>query len=851
MRNCLIVFTVLLFNITFTAFSVNILTENWDSGCINKDIWEMAGLEDGHIELVDLGAGDYAVEISNDKKEYETRIYSKLNIPRADDVRCTFRIWHDGSPGKMGFSGPWHHSPLPLTVTYPAAYTIEAGFISCIDSSDNPALKWFEAGNCTEMEKGADLDKALNKAYHSASSKESSLLIQVELGNDTGSRGYYSTDNGATWHCINLSDGKVIDTRGKASVSKWNGITVSSNRYNHIGFAPYNSKIYIDDIEVVNDSDKLSPPPKPYPDVEAKKLITSDMLKPDGKRYRAEVPDTLDLSQRAKLMVRGLTNFVNPKQRYVTFGQGYFNVNPAYMTQINGSEGHCCWSKNNEALIKARIMSGTEYNLEIASEMIQNMLGMRNVMNPTAHFPWMPRSMITLASIYQIHPDKEMKQLLDGWVAYQGTRLKYKDDYAYFDNSPPHLADSSLGVLGYTRVAFIHGTMIRQMSNWYRITGNKQALEIARLLKNFLIQEKFWQPESAPKAVASADRAHFMGHHHSFTTALMGLLWYAEVTNDHKLMEFVRSGYEYMRNFGLARIGMFAEMCTTGDMTQLALKLSDLGVGDYWEDADSYIRNQLVANQVTDGKLLESVVSKMPENTRELHPVYETADNVVQRNVGCYLSDASNPTVIRKKTMVWTICCNGNCTPALYYAWEATVREKDGLVQVNLLLNRASPWLDINSYLPYEGKVILKNKKSQKIAVRIPLWVDKDSVKAEINNKPADIYWLDRNLIFSKTKKSDEITINFPMVTSKEVYTLKWRERDFWYESTNPGSKWEPDDPPLKYTLTMKGNTLVDIEPRSQSPGYPLYQRDHMRDNNRAPMKEAVRYVPDKWPKKY
>ena len=29
---------------------------------------------------------------------------------------------------------------------------------------------------------------------------------------------------------------------------------------------------------------------------------------------------------------------------------------------------------------------------------------------------------------------------------------------------------------------------------------------------------------------------------------------------------------------------------------------------------------------------------------------------------------------------------------------------------MNLLLNRASPWIDVDSYLPYEGRVQLKNK---------------------------------------------------------------------------------------------------------------------------------------------
>jgi len=36
---------------------------------------------------------------------------------------------------------------------------------------------------------------------------------------------------------------------------------------------------------------------------------------------------------------------------------------------------------------------------------------------------------------------------------------------------------------------------------------------------------------------------------------------------------------------------------------------------------------------------------------------------------------------------------------ALYEAWDAIVRFENDVAQVNLLLNRASPWVEINSYL--------------------------------------------------------------------------------------------------------------------------------------------------------
>ena len=60
------------------------------------------------------------------------------------------------------------------------------------------------------------------------------------------------------------------------------------------------------------------------------------------------------------------------------------------------------------------------------------------------------------------------------------------------------------------------------------------------------------------------------------------------------------------------RLALFGEMCTVGDMNYLAVKLSQLGVGDYWEDVDRYTRNQLVEGQVTDADKLRRAAAASP-----------------------------------------------------------------------------------------------------------------------------------------------------------------------------------------------------------------------------------------------
>jgi len=580
---------------------------------------------------------------------------------------------------------------------------------------------------------------------------------------------------------------------------------------------------------------------------ETSDVIRIDRLKPMGDRYQATVPDTLDLAERARLSVHGLTSFLNPKANYGPYGHTYFNAHPAYMSDMPGGPPN--WGKIAESLIMARLMCGSDERLDIEEKMLKGMLasGWMKI-NPDAPTP-VSRVMLALMAVYQLDPNPALKEAIDRMAEEHCRVAKRKADYAYYYDGPPDEKDTILGVLGPWLNVFIQGCAIRPLSRWSVLSGQDKYLAFAGDLTKYLLKPELWKPESAPKAVVGADHGHFSGHHHSYTQALMGLLSYAGATHNARLKEFVRESYEYMRTFGIARIGLFGEGCTTGDMTFLAIKLSDLGVGDYWEDADQYVRNHLAELQITDGSRLKDAVEAMPggrgkNDTAQgpLDPNNETVDSVVDRNVGVFLSDATHPTRVPDHSLLYTICCTGNCTPAMYFAWESAVRCKEGIAQVNLLLNRASAWLDVDSYLPYEGKVILRNKTARRLSVRIPRWVDDRTVQCRINDRAARPFWVGRYLVFDALNERDVVSIEFPVVETTESYTLLWKQSEFWKESTHPGRSWQALATPVRYTCRFRGNTLVDISPRDQGPGYPLYLREHFK-KTQALMKQVTRYI--------
>ncbi|MEK7674256.1 MAG: hypothetical protein AAB676_00295 [Verrucomicrobiota bacterium] len=213
------------------------------------------------------------------------------------------------------------------------------------------------------------------------------------------------------------------------------------------------------------------------------------------------------------------------------------------------------------------------------------------------------------------------------------------------------------------------------------------------------------------------------------------------------------------------------------------MKLTDAGAGDYWDDVDGYVRNQLVEQQLTSRDLLEKLAPASPPH--KAVPPAETDDRVIERNIGGWTGHGAMHTLPN----TWIMhCCTANASQALYYAWEGIVREtSEGVVQVNLLLNRASQWLDVDSYLPYEGRVIIKNKTASRISVRMPAWVSRRDVRCAVASKPVGASWVGSYLVFDGLKRGSDIEIDFPVVETTTKASLD----------------------SVTYTLNFRGNTLV------------------------------------------
>ena len=554
----------------------------------------------------------------------------------------------------------------------------------------------------------------------------------------------------------------------------------------------------------------------------------------EGERYEAEVPATLDLAERAKAAVEVMT-----ADRQYSWGK----------LTIKGSK----WS---EAMPLLRLMTGSELNLSKDRESLEYVLD--TLPKATVHGCTSGRSLRGLSYYYQISRDPSMREAAAGVIDFFERNAIHRDHYAYypraathyggepfrvvqhkdypttsppkaFELEPPYESDPNFradpakgidndGAWYDSRfgIPMYYSGIMEGIHSWIKAgvsdsaasepLGRPAPVEFLGRLAAFTTKPEYWVMPGEPMDMRGPSHGHYLGHTHGHLALLRALLNYAAVTNDARLKQFARDGYEYTRNFGCAKIGYIpewtnnnrCETCEVSDIMALAIRLSDAGVGDYWEDVDQYVRNQFSEQQTMD-----------PENP-------------MKPNVG-YFTITGYPTYIFNFVAG---CCTWNGSQGLYYAWDAIVRNRGTHADINLLLNRAHALLDIDSHLPYEGKVVIKNKKATSISIRIPSWVDRSSLSVRTPHKAAPYIWVGNRILISDLNQGERVIVEFPMVSRVERLRVKKDE---------------------VYTYEFKGNTVVGVSPRPPTPeGHTaIYQRDRFKQD-KAPMVKVTRFIAPK-----
>jgi hypothetical protein len=573
-----------------------------------------------------------------------------------------------------------------------------------------------------------------------------------------------------------------------------------------------------------------------------------------GEYTDALVPDTCDLEERAGLFVDYFLNSITvPELMNEPFNRGNFDQSPPRLTLDPGGY-ECGLPKYREALPLLRMMSGSKKGLDIDQAWAENVLkcigpdGLYYV--PLVGRPWQVveggwfdpkgknaefycllctcagRLLGSLAIYYQNTGDEVWNRTARGVVDALTKQAAVVDDWAFFPNKAPYygepqwtreqlqkaIAEAEHPANGETagNTALFQTWIVTGLAQYYRVSGYEPAKQLAYRLVRYLRRTKYIEE--------------WESHFHCISLGIQSMLELALAAHDEELAEYARRSYDFAKTgeqmIALPQLGFFVnaqgnagmEGCVIGDMTALAVKLTQLNMGDqYWDDVDRYARNTLTAIQRTHPGYAEAVFSKLWEKGKVQKATVEysqLADHLPQRLVGSFGCDTAPNDIFNSTYM--DSCCNGNCSRALYYAWESILKYDKSRreLKVNLMLNRTSPWADINSYIPYTGLVEIKTKQPlRSLQVRAANWVDKQRVICRVGEEMRRISWSGNYVEAGGVKPGETVTLEFPLEERRE------KLESFAH----------------KYEAVFRGNDCVELTPGGEY--YSLFQREHYRVN--------------------
>ena len=579
----------------------------------------------------------------------------------------------------------------------------------------------------------------------------------------------------------------------------------------------------------------------------------------NGERYEALVPDTLDLAERARLAIHGMTEPTDPEADYEVYWHVLFRCHPPMMRH----EWPCISMrpKFEQAVALMRVMSGSDQNRHVEQCWVEAGLKMQGsdglIHTPARGRPWaypgpygeweMPeegsdqwvepftngRALSALVLHWLLDENPMWKEaacrLADGLVEMavdDGHYAWYWPNCFYGrHNSPPNLTPPKTQM---ENEAFVPLGLVQA----YNYLGHEPALDTAHKLSTY-IWDHFYLPDgtfqSKPGSQASC-------HFHAHTTGLMALFEVALASGDSDLMKHVLDGYEYAKSVGNTMLGYFpewldrdvyhtSEICEVSDMVTLALRLSESGVADCWDDADRWLRNLLTEGQLLTTDWIYRLIDANWTYPWEIPPsevdsVTQTNDRVPERNLGAFAGWPSANDWFTGSGSGIMHCCTANAARSLFMIWNRILTYKEGKLAVNLLLNRASKWADIDSYIPYQGRVVVKVKQPLQLSVRIPEWVSPEETRASVNDAECTIQWDGRYARIGKVQPEDTVTVTFPISERKDDVHVEKR----------------------RYQIVRKGNEVVSIDP----PGRynPLYQREHYRSESPR-WRKVTRFIPN------
>lgn len=488
---------------------------------------------------------------------------------------------------------------------------------------------------------------------------------------------------------------------------------------------------------------------------------------------------------------RGLTAIANRLDRNENF-------RPFFEIQLNPSPflEHSIWDLGDmcgrftDAFMLGRQMTGFDQFRE-EENALRKLLPL---CDPYAN-PFMAgRMLIAFVDEYLAEPIPEYRKQVDDLVTLIGTKMTYQDDYACYFRHPKGWKTVNDAVFGdFTGYpTFPIGGIILALARYTETVRAPESEVLLDKLCRFVLHESgTFEPDGRYK-----------GHTHSggILTAAAGIMRWALRRNDQQTIEQMKNAFDWTMKYssswgwvpdGLGPENASCESCSITDALHLALLIARHLDTSYYAIVERYARNQLLENQF-----------RHPEKMLPSAP-FPNKDKVTSALLGSWAS-WSKPNSLDNSTSVEG-CCLGSGIRACFLVWDDSITKQEDMVRVNMALSRNSPWMEVISYQPYQGRLDLIIHDAPTLQVRIPEWVNENEIVVTTGEQTLKFQMMpNRYIQLQGLKPVDHLRVEYPL-------------RQMHNEEMVSGQT---------YNVCWRGDTVVSVLPEGKK--YPLFVRNWM-----------------------
>lgn len=298
------------------------------------------------------------------------------------------------------------------------------------------------------------------------------------------------------------------------------------------------------------------------------------------------------------------------------------------------------------------------------------------------------------------------------------------------------------------------GRLVGPLLEYYRVTGNPLALKLAGGYARGVLKNSF-----TDTGLLTDDASN---HIHSITSALSGILEYALMVGDQRMVDKCMLVYEvglreFMSSYGWVKEQAWletdqGESNQVGDVIQILLLLAKNRDPKYYSDAERFMRSTLLPQQVIDNSFISETDKPKGDFER----------NMKNKIIGGFGFATPNSHLQKPFSAINTIDITQGAVQAMCKFTQHIITKDDLGVRVNLLFDWETENAKVKSQLPLVGRVEVKVKVPENLLIRIPENIKEETISIISDGKKLDnLNRVANYIIIPNSKPNSDFVMTF------------------------------------------------------------------------------------------